>query len=88
MDVLRRIRFSDFSQTIEEYHRGLKQHCGAERCRCRTAKAQRNHISLSIRTFLRFEVFSLKTGYSRFKAENRIIRDAVRAYIANPAYAF
>ncbi|MDM8544010.1 hypothetical protein QUF90_23285 [Desulfococcaceae bacterium HSG9] len=24
MDVLRRIRLSDFSQTIEEYHRGLK----------------------------------------------------------------
>jgi hypothetical protein len=88
MDVLRRIRFSDFSWTIEEYHRGLKQHCGAERCQCRTAKAQRNHISLSIRTFLRFEVFSLKTGYSWFEAKNRIIRDAVRAYIANPAYAF
>ena len=88
MDVLRRIQFSDFSWTIEEYHRGLKQFCGAERCQCRTAKAQRNHISLSIRTFLRFEVFSLRTGYSWFEAKNRIIRDAVRAYIASPAYAF
>ncbi|MDM8542738.1 hypothetical protein QUF90_16815 [Desulfococcaceae bacterium HSG9] len=32
MDEFRRIRLSDFSQTIEEYHRGLKQFCGVERC--------------------------------------------------------
>ena len=88
MNELRRIQFSDFSWTIEEYHRGLKQFCGVERCQCRTEKAQRNHIGLAIRTFLRFEIFSLKSGYSWFEAKMRIIRDAVRAYIAVPVYAF
>lgn len=88
MDEFRRLQLSEFSWTIEEYHRGLKQFCGAERCQCRAARTQRNHIGLSIRTFLRFEVFSLKTGRSWFEAKNRIIRDAVRAYLTNPVYAF
>jgi putative transposase len=85
-DELRRLQLADYSWRIEEYHRGLKQFCGAERSQVRLAKAQRNHIGLAIRAFLRFEVFSLKTGYSRFEAKTRIIRDAVRAYLENPVY--
>ena len=83
---LRRLQPADFSQTVEEYHRGLRQFCGAERSQVRLAEAQRNHIGLAIRAFLRFEAFNLKTGYSRFEAKMRIIRDAIRAYLANPLY--
>jgi len=86
-DELCRLKLSDFSWKIGEYHRGLKQFCGAERSQVRLAEAQRNHIGLSVRAFLRFGVFSLKTGYSRFEAEMRIIRDAVKAYLRNPIYA-
>jgi hypothetical protein len=86
-DELRRIQLSDFSWKIGEYHRGLKQFCGVERSFVRLAEAQRNHIGLSIRAFLRFEVASLKTGISRFEAKIRIIRDAVRNYLRNPIYA-
>ncbi len=85
-DELRRLQLADFSRTIGEYHRGLRQYCGAERSFVRIAKSQKNHIGLSIRAFLRPEIFSLKTGYSRFEAEMRIIRDAVRAYLKNPLY--
>jgi len=87
IDELKRLQLADFSWTIEEYHRGLKQFCGVERCQCRSAKSQRNHISLSIRTFLRFEVFSLKTGLSWFEAKTRIIRDAITTYLINPSYS-
>lgn len=87
MDELRRLKLADFSWTIEEYHRGIKQFCGVERSQVRIAKAQRNHIGLAIRAFLRFEVVNLKTGYSWFEAKMRIIRDALRAYLANPIYA-
>jgi putative transposase len=87
IDELRRIQLSDFSWKIEEYHRGLKQFCGVERSFVRLAKAQRNHIGLAIRAFLRFEIASLKTGISWFEAKIRIIRDAIRAYLVNPLYA-
>jgi hypothetical protein len=85
-DELGRLQPADFSRTIGEYHRGLRQYCGAERSFVRNSKSQRNHIGLSVRAFLRPEIFSLKTGYSRFEAEMRIIRDAVRAYLENPLY--
>jgi hypothetical protein len=88
MDEPKRVRLSDFSWKIEEHHRGPKQFRGAERCRCGSAKSRRNHIGLSIRTFIGFEVFSLKTGHSWFEAKNRIVGDAVRAYLTNPVYAF
>lgn len=69
---------------IEEYHRGLKQFCGIERAQHRAAQAQRNHIGLAVRAFLRLEVQRLRTGTSWFEAKTAIIRDAVRAYLANP----
>jgi len=82
-DELRRLQLAGFSRTIGEYHRGLRQYCGAGRSFVRIAESQRNHIGLSVRAFLRLEIFSLKTG---FEAEMRIIRDAVRAYLKNPLY--
>ncbi|HAO19238.1 MAG TPA: hypothetical protein DCQ37_01305 [Desulfobacteraceae bacterium] len=87
MDELRHLQLADFSWRVEEYHRGLRQFCGAERSQVRLEEAQRNHIGLAIRAFLRFEIFNLRTGYSRFEAKMRIIRDAIRAYLANPIYA-
>jgi putative transposase len=71
---------------IEEYHRGLKQFCGIERAQHRSAKAQRNHIGLALRAFLRLEVHRLRTGVSWFEAKTGIIRNAVRAYLAQPLY--
>lgn len=85
MDALTRLRYADYSWRIEEYHRGLKQHCGAERCQARRAKAQRNHIGLSIRAFLRLECHTFARGISWFQAKADITRGAVRAYLANPS---
>src|SRR5262249_2047089 len=34
MAPLQRQRWADYRGRIEEYHRGLKQHCGGERCGC------------------------------------------------------
>jgi putative transposase len=52
----------------------------------RQARAQRNHIGLSIRAFLRLEYHRFTTGVSWFAAKAGIIRDAVRAYLAQPLY--
>ena len=71
---------------IEVYHQGLKQHTGIERGRFRLTISQSNHIALAIRTFLRLEVYRLRTGTSWFEAKQSIIRDAIRSYLANPLY--
>ena len=71
---------------IEEYHRGIKQCCGVERAQVRKAKSILNHIRMSIRAFMRLELYRLMTGTSWYEAKARIVRDAVRSYIANPVY--
>jgi putative transposase len=59
---------------IEAYHRGLKQNTGIERGQFRLLDAQKNHIGLAIRAFIRLEVYRLKTGISWFEAKQVIIR--------------
>jgi len=48
--------------------------------------AQRNHITLALRAFLRLECHRLQTSVSWFEAKRQIVRDAIRAYLANPSY--
>lgn len=69
---------------IEGYHRGLKQECHIERSQVRKERKQRNHIGLSIRAFVRLEVYRYKTGISRFEAKSTILREAIRRYLADP----
>lgn len=81
-----RKRYAGLAWSIEQYHRGLKQFCAVERAQVRSARAQRNHIGLSIRAFLRLERNRIRTGMSWFEAKVSITRDAVRAYLANPQF--
>jgi putative transposase len=84
MDEAARRVFAELSWGIEEYHRGLKQFTGVERCQVRAERGQRNHIGLAIRAFVRLEWHRFTTGVSWFAAKAGVIRDAVRAYLANP----
>jgi putative transposase len=85
MDALTRCQYAEFSWRIEEYHRGIKQFCGVERCQARQARAQRNHIGMSIRAFLRLACHCFSLGISWFQAKTDVIREAVRAYLADPS---
>lgn len=85
MDALTRLKYADFSWRIEEYHRGIKQFCGVERCQARRGKAQRNHIGWSLRAFLRLEYHCFALGISWFQAKLDVIRHAVKTYLANPS---
>jgi len=88
MTDLTRLQFAEFSWAIENYHRGLKQCTGIERCQCRTARAQRNHIGLALRAFLRFEAHCFARGISWVEAKTAIIREAVRSYLTRPHICF
>jgi hypothetical protein len=86
MDEMTRLGLAERTWAIENYHRGLKQCCGVERCQARAGRAQRNPIGMAIRAFLRLERHSYATGISWYEAKARILRGAIRAYIANPLY--
>ena len=86
MDELTRLKFAEQVGAIENYHRGIKQFCGIEQAQVRSARAQRNHMEMALRAFLRLEHHRLLTGMSWFEAKIDIIRQAVRAYLAQPLY--
>src|SRR2546423_3704605 len=86
MSELTRIKYANYAWTIENYHRGIKQFCNVERAQVRAARAQRNHIGMALRAFLRLEVHCYHKGISWFEAKTSIIREAVRGYLAKPLY--
>lgn len=84
MGELERLKYAELSWGIAVYHRTLKQACHVERAQVRAARAQRNHIGLAIRAFVRFEGHRVKTGVGWHKVKQAIIRPAIRAYLARP----
>ena len=84
MTDLQRQQYAEHSWAIESYHRGIKQCVEVERCQARSAQAQRNHIGLALRAFLRLECYGFFHGVSWVEAKTAIIRDAVRSYLARP----
>lgn len=86
MEAGTRQMFAELSWSIEEYHRGLKQFTGVERCQVRAGRGQRNHIGWALRAFVRLEYHRFCTGISWFAAKWVIVREAVRAYLAQPLY--
>ena len=50
-------------------------------------RAQRNHIGLAIRTFLRLELHMYATGISWYEAKFSIVRDAIWTYLSAPRFS-
>ena len=78
--------FRDLGWNIEEYHRGIKQCCGIERCQGRKEEVQRGHILLSLLAFLRLESYRRKSGISWYESKRQIHRSATSFFIANPTF--
>ena len=78
--------FKDLGWNIEEYHRGIKQCCGIERCQGRKEEVQRGHILLSLLAFIRLESHRLDTGVSWYESKRSIHRAASALFIASPAF--
>ncbi len=70
---------------IEEYHRGLKQTTGIEKCQARTQRSQRNHIFCAIISFIGLELNRRKKDISWYQAKQSIIQHAMRQYMLQPS---
>jgi len=85
MDPEHRSDLRKIAWKIEEFHRGVKQFCGIERCQARRTKSQWSHILFSFRAFLVFERTRLSSGMSWYESKMRIHRRAVIHFIENPS---
>ncbi len=62
---------------VEVYHRELKQTCGLERRQSRNARAQRNHIFMSIYAWLNKFKRRMKDNTSFYLQDREIIKPAI-----------
>lgn len=62
---------------IEVFHRELKQTCGLEHCQARTSRAQRNHIVLSVLTWIKQTALRKQYQISFYHQQWNTIKDAI-----------
>jgi hypothetical protein len=54
---------------IEQMHRELKQLVGSEKCQCRKARSQRNHIASCYLAWLAIKIEALKKSMTLYQAQ-------------------
>jgi len=86
MTEAQRTVYTQRAYLVETYQRALQQFTGIERGQFRLERAQRNHIGLSLRAYLRLEIHRWRTRLSIFNCKLDIIRLAVGLYLAHPIY--
>jgi hypothetical protein len=78
MDITTRKEYQKICWKIEQYHRDIKGCCGVEKCQCRSACAQLNHILCSLCAFIQFEIYRHKSGVTCYQAKRNFVSRAVR----------
>ena len=66
---------------VEEFHRGIKQTTGIERCYSTKSNSQKTHIFASFTAFIRLEKNKLKTKVSWYEQKAVISRNATISYL-------
>jgi macrodomain Ter protein organizer (MatP/YcbG family) len=69
---------------IEQFHREAKQLTGLERCQCRKARIQRNHIACAILVWVRLAAIARKAGDTLYRIKNGLLDDFLRQQLKKP----
>jgi hypothetical protein len=75
---------------VEQMHRELKQLVGTEKCQCRKARSQRNHMAFCYQAWLAIKVAAKKKSVTLYEAQANLFRGYLRAQLRSPgipAYA-
>jgi len=69
---------------IEQMHRELKQLVGTEKCQCRKARSQRNHLACCYLAWLSLKVQAKKVGTTLYAARANLFREFLRTELRKP----
>ena len=75
---------SDVRWQVEELHRSLKQLTGTEKCQCRKARSQRNHIACCYHAWLSLKVKAKELGKTLYQTKHDLLSDYLRAELHQP----
>jgi len=70
---------------IEQFHREAKQLTGIERCQCRAARIQRNHIACAMLVWVRLAAVARSTGQTLYRVKHGLLEEFLRQQLKNPA---
>lgn len=74
-----------FRWKIEQLHREAKQLTGLERCQCRKARIQRNHIGCALLVWVRFKELAAHTGRTMYQLKHGLLDDYLIQQLRNPS---
>ena len=69
---------------IEQLHRELKQLTGSEKCECRKARSQRNHLACCYLAWLALKVKARQLGKSLYAVQHDLFSDYLRTELRDP----
>jgi hypothetical protein len=74
-----------FRWKIEQLHREGKQVTGLERCQCRKARIQRNHIACALLVWARFKELATDAGRTVYQLKDGLLDDYLIQQLKNPS---
>lgn len=74
-----------FRWKIEQLHRESKQVTGLERCQCRKARIQRNHIACAFLVWIRLKELATETGRTIYQLKHGLLSDYLIQQLKNPS---
>lgn len=69
---------------IEQFHQELKQLTGVEKCQCRKARMQRNHIACAVLVWIRLTEVARKTRKTIYQVKRGLLDGYLRRELRNP----
>jgi hypothetical protein len=75
---------SDVRWQVEELHRGLKQLTGTEKCQCRVARAQRNHLACCYHAWVSLKVRAKELGQTMYALRESLFSHYLRTELQHP----
>ena len=74
-----------FRWRIEQLHREGKQLTGWEKCQCRKARIQRNHIGCALLVWVRLKYLAIANSSNVYQLKNGLLQDYLMQQLENPS---
>ena len=69
---------------IEDFHRGFKQLTGSEKCQCRKARSQRNHLACCYQAWVALKVQAKQTAQTLYSLRASLFTEYLVSELQNP----
>ena len=81
---LRAIQAVQVRWQVEEFHREFKQLTGSEKCQCRKARSQRNHLACCYSGWVAIKVKAQEMRKTVYQLRNGLFADYLKSQLKNP----